>query len=107
MGLFGRHRDSLETRLDELETTVRLLKLEWTDVCDKITTRLQRQAKRDQREIQSLSQPPTATIATPAVPDGGYSRKAALYARARGLLRGSNGDQGKIGVSPSGEVAPR
>jgi hypothetical protein len=107
MALWGRSKNSLETRVGALESDVKQLKLEWTDVLDKVLHRLQRQAKRDQREIQSLSQPPTATIATPAVVQDAYSRKAALYARARGLLRGSNGDQGKIGVSPSGEVAPR
>jgi hypothetical protein len=104
MGLFGRSKNSLETRVDELERKVRTLEMDWSDVLDKILHRLQRQSKRDQREIQSLSQPPTATIATPAAPDGGYSRKAALYAKARGLLRGQNGDSRQVGVSPPGQT---
>lgn len=91
MGLFGTRReppdDDLRGRIQTLETDVKLLRLEWTGVADKLLHRLQRQAKRDRDAI--VAEPTVdagkgnGAPAGPGDPRAARAlRKAELYERA-------------------------
>lgn len=82
--------DVLE-RLRRLESEVAQLRLEWTEVLDKVLHRLQRQAKRDRDALLTDPQASGATNgggvgvgAPPPLPDASQ-RRLALYEKARKL----------------------
>ena len=107
MGLFGRPENDLKTRVATLEKEITNLKLEWSDVLDKVLHRLQRQATRDRREIATISEPRgiaglEGTRADPP-PEGRWARKAALRQRA-GLIGGRYGNGRQDVVSPEGQA---
>jgi len=82
-------KDDLETRVKRLETELISLKLEWSEVMDKLLHRLQRQSKRDRdAAVRALESAPTAQPGPPDSPalQGRSERLAA--ARARLLTRG-------------------
>lgn len=82
--------DVLE-RLRRLETEVASLRLEWTEVLDKVLHRLQRQAKRDRDAILTEPQASGSTnggggAGVPlSLPIDPAQRRAALYEKARRL----------------------
>lgn len=80
--------DSLETRLRRLETEVAALKLEWTELLDKVLHRLQRAAKRDRDAIASPSEAPQSINGAGSGVGYPLDAKSALRARARALMRG-------------------
>ncbi len=78
-------QDDLKSTVTRLERDIKLLRLEWDEVLDKVLHRLQRQNKRD-RDALTLSQT-NDLPAGHAEPTPHRHPKADLYARAaaRGL----------------------
>lgn len=65
--------DDLRTRVAELESELRRLRAEWSDVLDRFTRMGERQRKREERQERSEAGDPTPITAKPT--------KAALWAR--------------------------
>lgn len=75
--------NDLETRVRKLETEVQAMKIEWTDVVDKLLHRLGRQAKRDRDALAAQDGSGGAIAPQPA---STVDKKADLYRRA-GFVR--------------------
>lgn len=78
-----RDRRDLDTRVKDLETDVKRLKLEWDDVLDKVFHRLNRLAKRE-RDALGVS-PPTPPAEAGAAP-ASLSREQQLSLGRQRLL---------------------
>ena len=85
--------DDLKATVRELQREVNALKLEWSEVMDKMLHRLQRQSKRDRDAAVRLLEPSQSTILQGPSPSAGGSRSERLAAaRARlAATRGLNG----------------
>lgn len=84
--------DDTLRRLDQLEANLTQLRLEWTDVLDKVLHRLQRQAKRDRDAVGQLTEGAGAPnggggtgvpLSPPATDPAAHKRE--LWQKARAL----------------------
>jgi hypothetical protein len=72
---------ALAGRVDALETAVKLLRVEWEEVYDKVTAAVARNRKRD-RDAERAAAPHDVSPNA-----NGPASKAALWARAQHLIR--------------------
>lgn len=86
-------KDDLETRVKRLETEVVELRLQWSEVLDKLLHRLQRQAKRDRDATAKALDAPTSPVDQLTLPatevQGRADRLRAARARLSAMGRGN------------------